>query len=41
VDLVKGVEQMMMMTAGFLGMIANKKTVKNENYFACFQPEAG
>ena len=41
VDLVKGVEQMMTMTAEFLGMIVKKKTVKNEDNFDCFQPRAG
>ena len=41
VDLVKGVEQMMTMTAGFLGMTAKKKTVKNEDNVDCFQPRAG
>jgi hypothetical protein len=40
VDLVKGQEQMMTMTAGLLNMTA-KKTVKNEDNFVCFQPKAG
>jgi hypothetical protein len=40
-DLVKGQEQMMTMKAGFLDMIAKKKTVKNEDTFDCLQPRAG